>query len=66
MYESGHRAKQDYAEAAHLCRKAADEGDANAQFNHGFMYKNGEGVKQGYAEAVRLCRKAADQGHEGA
>lgn len=43
-------------------RKAADQGNANAQNSLGVMYYKGQGVAQGYAECVRWCRKAADQG----
>ncbi len=42
---------------------AADQGDADAQLNLGFMYDHGEGVPQNYAEAVRWYRMAADQGN---
>jgi TPR repeat protein len=44
-------------------RKAADQGNARAQFNLGVLYANGQGVAQDYAEAARWYRKAADQGH---
>ncbi len=44
-------------------RKAAEQGDADAQNNLGLMYENGLGVLQNYAEAVRWFRKAADRGH---
>ncbi|MDC0588606.1 sel1 repeat family protein, partial [Porticoccaceae bacterium] len=43
-------------------RKAADQGDASAQFNLGIMYANGEGVPENDSEAVKWYRKAADQG----
>jgi hypothetical protein len=43
-------------------RKAADQGDAKAQYNLGFMYDNGQGVPQNDAEAMKWYRKAADQG----
>ena len=43
-------------------RKAAEQGDAFAQHNLGFMYENGRGVAQDYAEAMRWYRKAAGQG----
>ena len=43
-------------------RQAADQGDANAQFNLGFMYANGEGVPKDDAEAARWYRMAANQG----
>ena len=32
-------------------RKAADQGDATAQFNLAILYDNGEGVPKDYAEA---------------
>ena len=43
--------------------KAAEQGDAKAQFNLGFIYSNGKGVPKDYAEAVKWTRKAAEQGH---
>jgi len=43
-------------------RKAADEGNADAQTRLGLMYYRGRGVPQDYAEALRWSRKAADQG----
>ena len=43
--------------------KAAEQGDATAQFNLGVMYDKGEGVTRDYAEAVRWYRRAAAQGH---
>jgi len=58
--------KRDHAEAARWYRKAAEQGDAGAQYNLGVMYKNGQGVKQDHAEAVRWLRKAAEQGHANA
>ena len=53
---------QDYAAAVSWYRKAADQGDANAQYNLGIMYDNGQGVPQDYAAAAAWYRKAADQG----
>jgi hypothetical protein len=47
-------------------RKAADQGDADAQNNLGAMYGNGEGVAKDDAEAVKWFRKAADQGNASA
>ena len=43
-------------------RKAAEQGDANAQHNLGVMYRNGKGVAQDDGEAVKWYRKAAEQG----
>ena len=54
---------KDDAEAVKWYRKAADQGDAIAQFNLGWMYDEGRGVSKDDAEAVRWYRKAADQGH---
>ena len=47
-------------------RLAAEQGDAEAQFNLGVMYANGDGVPKDEAEAVRWYRLAADQGLAGA
>src|SRR6266487_2686026 len=44
-------------------RKAAEQGDAKAQFNLGSMYHDGQGLPRDYAEAFRWCQKAAEQGY---
>jgi uncharacterized caspase-like protein len=54
---------QDYAEAAKWYRKAADQGDAEAQCILGASYYFGLGVPQDYAEAAKWYRKAAEQGY---
>lgn len=56
------RLPQDYAEAAKWYRLAADQGDAQAQYNLGVMYDLGQGVPQDDAKAVKWYRLAADQG----
>ena len=43
-------------------RKAAEQGNAAAQFNLGVLYANGKGVPQSYEEAAKWWRKAAEQG----
>jgi TPR repeat protein len=43
----------DYAEAARLYRILAEQGNADAQSNLGFMYSNGHGVPQDYAQAMK-------------
>ncbi len=43
-------------------RKAAEQGNAIAQFNLGVMYFHGQGVPQNYQEAMKWYRKAAEQG----
>ncbi len=55
---------QDYTEKVHEYRKAAEQGDAIAQYNLGMSYGTGKGVPQrDNTEAVRWYRKAAEQGH---
>ena|SRR3990170_4178951 len=44
------------------CRKAADQGDAEAQYSLGIAYAEGRGVPQDSAEALKWLREAADQG----
>ena len=53
---------QSDTEAAKWFRRAADQGDALAQFYLGVMYNEGRGVPQDYAEAAKWYRLAADQG----
>jgi hypothetical protein len=55
---------QDYAEAVKWYRKAADQGDANAQANLGAMYFKGEGVPQNDIEVYKWLTLAAAQGNE--
>jgi TPR repeat protein len=43
-------------------RKAADQGNAEAQTALGQGYQNGYGVPRDYTEALKWYRKAADQG----
>ena len=58
----GRGVPQDDAEAVRRFRLAAEQGDANSQFNLGVMYAEGHGVPRDDAEAVRWYRLAADQG----
>jgi len=44
-------------------RQRAEEGDADAQYNLGFVYETGLGVPQDDEEAVIWFLRAADQGH---
>ena len=43
--------------------KAAEQGDAEAQYHLGRAYHYGDGVPKNDVEAVRWTRKAAEQGH---
>lgn len=61
MYEQGQGVPQDYAQAAIWYRKAAEQGDVDAQFSFGEMYYYGYGVPQDYAEAAIWFCKAAEQ-----
>src|SRR4051794_21569754 len=58
----GFEGSKDYAQAMRWFRKAADQGNAEAQNTIGEMYLKGQGVPQDYAQAMRWYRKAADQG----
>ena len=55
---SAHAADEDIDTA----RSAAEQGDAEAQFNLGYMYDMGTGVPEFDAEAVQWYRKSAEQG----
>jgi TPR repeat protein len=52
----------DPAQALAWFRKAAEQGNAAAQNNIGFMYEIGRAVSLDYAEAVKWYRKSAEQG----
>ena len=57
------RKEREAKEAAERLRKAAEQGDASAQFNLGNLYFTGQGVPQDYAKAIEWFGKAAAQGH---
>ena len=54
-------APQDYTEAVRWFRKAAEQGDGDAQNGLGFMYANGQGVPQDYARAYMWYDLAASR-----
>ena len=60
MYYEG--VPEDYQEELKRFRKAAEQGDAEAQSSLNFMYCWGEGIPQDYQEALKWCWKAAEQG----
>ncbi|MBR5434202.1 MAG: sel1 repeat family protein, partial [Bacteroidales bacterium] len=66
MYDDGIVVPENKTEAANWYRKAAEQGDKEAQNNLGVMYLNGEGVPQDKSEAESWFRKAAEQGVEAA
>jgi len=53
----------DLGEAIRAYRKAADNGDADAQVLLGDAYRDGKGVQQNYTEAAAWYRKAAEAGN---
>ena len=57
-YERG-----DYSTAFDLYEKLANQGNAKAQFNLGYMYDIGQGLPQDYKQAVHWYTKAAEQGY---
>ena len=50
-------------EAFEQAKKAAEQGNASAQYSLGLRYMDGRGVAKDDAEAVRWYRKAAEQGN---
>ena len=62
-YDNGQGVGQDFKEAVKWYQKAADQGDAEAQYSLGSHYDEGQGVEQDSKEAVKWYQKAADQGH---
>ena len=66
MYSNGEGVPENNAEAVRWYRLAAEQGDAYAQSDLGFMYSNGEGVPQNNVRAYVWFSIAAAQGRENA
>ena len=64
MYRDGKGIGQDYHQAVKWFRRAAEQGEVDAQVNLGFMYGKGQGVATDYQQAFNWYRKAAEQGDE--
>ena len=64
--QGGQGMASDYVEAAKWWRKAAEQGDARAEFDLGWLYSVGRGVDTDYVEAAAWYRKSAEQGNPGA
>ena len=62
MYYHGHGVDVNYKKAIEWYEKAAEQGDAQAQYNLGSMYYNGQGVDVNYKKAFEWFEKAAKQG----
>ena len=59
-YEQGWFGRANFHEALKWFRRAAAQGDPDAQNASGQMYQDGEGVTQDYAEAAKWFRVAAE------
>ena len=66
MYYNGEGVPQDYGEAVKWFRLAAEQGNAQAQFNLGLMYSIGDGVPQDYIQAHMWFNLAGARGDENA
>lgn len=64
VYYNGDGVEKDYAKAMKYYRKAAKQGNAEAQNKLGEMYILGQGVKIDNAEAMKWFRKAAKQDND--
>ena len=64
QYEYAKKCENDenFEEAFKWCQKSAEQGDAIAHSNLGYMYSNGRGIVQDYAKAVEWYQKSAEQG----
>ena len=56
--------KQDKEKAFFWLLRAAEQGEAESQYNVAVMYAKGEGVKQNDSSAHEWMRKSAEQGYE--
>jgi TPR repeat protein len=63
IYEEGLGVAQDFGKAADNYAKAADLGDANAQFSLGALVAEGRGVKKDLRIAADLFERAAQAGN---
>ena len=61
--DRGNGLEKELVNAVEHYRKAAEQGDAEAQYFIGCCYEYGGGVAKDNAEAVKWYRKAAEQGH---
>ena len=66
MHSKGQGVPQDYKEAVKWYRLSAEQGDAVAQFNLGFMYGKGLGVPQDYVSAHMWWNLSGSNGHKDA
>ena len=60
-YYYGYGISKDLTKAIECYTKAANQGDAKAQYNLGLCYYYGQGVSQDYEKAFHWYEKAANQ-----
>jgi len=65
-YATGNKVPRDLSEAVKWWLKAAEHGNADAQFYLGECYLRGAGVSKDDSEAAEWLHKAAAQGHPAA
>ena len=63
-YYHGDGVEQDYEQAIFWYTKAAEQGNADAQYNLGLMYYYGDGAEEDWELGWEWIEKAAIQGHE--
>jgi len=63
LYEMGEGVSRDLNEAFKLYKRAADQGNSNAQYYLGKKYECGQGVTKDMNEAIKLYKLSADQGY---
>ena len=66
MYWSGEGVLIDHKQAVKWYRKAAEQGNANAQYNLGGMYEVGHGVPEDLVTAYAWAKIAYANGNKGA
>ena len=66
MYFTGTGVPEDYAKAVYWYKKAAEQGDSDAQFGLGTIYSAGTIVPEDFTKAVYWYKKAAEQGNSDA
>jgi len=62
-YQNGRGEAKDQVQATYWFRHAAEQGNANAQYDLALQYYWGSGVQKNIAETVRLVQLAMQQGH---
>ena len=63
MYRLGKGVAQDDKLAAQWFRRAAEQGDASAQYNLAMLYRQGRGLAEDDKAAAQWLRRAAEQGY---